>query len=479
VSSIPDHITFISLPSALAQFHHLPEHVPLRTDRLEEAREKGYPFAEGVSAMEEVLQANPQVPGSYLFRLFIDKWSRWRDAEKLLASGRLTEAIQTLVGILEIDPDCPLTCFQLGFCFRATDELEKSESFYKKALTLAPDAGWIYSNLGRTYQAMGQTRAAAEVYWKALEKLPNDLFVLEQLEALGEIVGLPPDEKEPGVRSYMKRVDYEDKIRKTLESLSDAGEILKLGWTALQGCLWDVAVSCFERIRSDFSEVTKAEDAELGLGIALLHLGREEEAERWLRGYLDKNPDSAAGHLNLFKAYLLLQEDERAWEEIQAAAMLSPGNHEVLQQLFAFFEKTGRDEEGMEILKCLERENPKVAAPLLLQAKFQDEKGDWKKAEELLREALRREPEEETVLLYYSSALGRRERFEDVIRLLQARKEKPTFSLTVNLVLALRRMGRGAEAQTLLEEFKDRKDVPSLDRLRAEVLRQELGKNVP
>ncbi len=474
---IPEDIAFVTLPKVLAEFHHLPEHVPVPADLAQEAREKGYPFAAGVKAMERVLAENPSVPGNYLFRLFTAKWPKWREAEAMLSAGRLAEAIHVLVGILETDPDCPLTCFQLGFCFRATGELEKSESFYKKALTLAPDVGWIHSNLGRTYQAMGDTERAAGAYWAALEHLPNDLFVIEQLEALGEIVAVPDAGDKPGERSFMKRDDYRTLIEKEMSATTDSSGFLSIGRRALRGRLWDPAVACFEKVREKAASPQETDEAELGLGIAHLHAGRAEEAERWLLGFLDRNPDSAVAHVNLFKVYLRTEHEELAWEQIRAAASLAPDDLDVLQQMFLFFENTGREEEGLEALRELAQEEPRAVAPLLLQAQHHDAKGDWALAETLLKQALKRSPESESVLAYYTAALGRLGRAKEAAALLAPLRPRLTFVLAVNLAVALRQSGNSAEAMKVLAEFKDRPNASSLDRMRAEVLMLEINKD--
>lgn len=478
MGQVPDGIAFVSLPKVLADFHHLPEHVPVPAAMAEDARKKGYPFAAGVLAMEEVLRADPDVPGNYLFRLFTSKWPRWKEAESMLAAGRLAEAIQVLVGLLEIDPDCPLTCFQLGFCFRATGELEKSESFYKKALTLSPDAGWIYSNLGRTYLAMNDPVRAAEAFWTALEKMPNDLFVIEQLESLGEIVAAPEPSDRPGERSYLKRADFLKSLEARLAATKDAKGYLSVGHEALRGRQWEKAVTCFEKARETAQSPSETDEAELGLGISHLHAGRAEEAERWLTGFLDRVPGSAVAHVNLFKTYLRLEDGERAWEEIRTAASLAPDDLEVLQQMFLFFENHAREEEGLAALRELEERHPSAVAPVLLQAQHHDAKGDWALAETLLKRALKRSPENEAVLAYYSAALGRLGRAKESAALLSPLRPKLTFTLAVNLAVALRQSGEGNEAVKVLAEFKDRPEVPALDRLRAEVLMNELGKGL-
>ena len=403
---VPPEITFISLPPALAQFHHLPLHVPVWIHREEVVQKKGYDFNEGAAVMEELLGAAPGVPGAYLYQLFVKKWPHLREVAPYFESGRIGEAISKLVEVLDIDPECPLTCFQLGYCFRATGELEKSESFYKKALRMAPAAGWIYSNLGRTYQAMGDKAKAAEVYWKALELLPGDHFVLEQLIYLGELFIIPTQgEKGDVSAAFVRRADYEKKMKEAVEKETKPEILAQFGWRLLRDRLTELACTCFEKARKlkgDFAE------ALLGLGTAHLVAGRTREAERNLLEYLDENPDSATAHFNLFKTYLAEGEMDLAWDEIQTAVKLDPARPEALKQLYYLFLQTGRKEEGLELLSQLALEHASNSAPLLVKAWALTEDQHWPEARQALDEALKRSPHDEEILLFLTSELGKR-----------------------------------------------------------------------
>jgi len=461
----------VTLPLALAQFHHLPTHVPVWIHKEKKAKEKGYDFNEGVGAMEALLEAAPQIPGAYLFQLFVRKWPKLMEVSPYFASDRIVEAIPLLVEVLNIDPECPLTCFQLGYCFRATGELEKSESFYKQALRMAPEAGWIYSNLGRTYQAQGNKEKAAQTFWEALRLIPGDHFVVEQLVNMGELFVLAgADEKGKETSLFVKRADYEKKMGEIMEKETQAGRLMGLGWKLLNDSLLDLALDCFEKAGATDDP---PRDLPLGLGIIHLQAGRFAEAEKCLCEYLDENPQSALGHLNLFKTYLAQDETDLAWDEIQTAVKLDPGRLEVLRQLFYFFRETERWEEGVDWLKELSQQNPTLSAPLLVIAQALVEKDQWPEAEETLREALNRTPHNEEILLYYSSELGRRGKREELIQLLEAGAEPLSFSLTLNLSLALSQSGRAKDGKKLMKDFMKRPDATLLEKERAEALLKE------
>ena len=468
---VPPEITFVTLPLALAQFHHLPTHVPVWIHKEKKAKEKGYDFNEGVGAMEALLEAAPQIPGAYLFQLFVRKWPKLMEVSPYFASDRIVEAIPLLVEVLNIDPECPLTCFQLGYCFRVTGELEKSESFYKQALRMAPEAGWIYSNLGRTYQAQGNKEKAAQAYWEALRLIPGDHFVVEQLVNMGELFVLAgADEKGKESSLFVKRVDYEKKMGEIMEKETQPGRLMGLAWKLLNDSLLDLALACFVK-----AGATGHPPRDLSLGIGIIHLqaGRFGEAEKCLCEYLDETPQSALGHLNLFKVYLAQDETDLAWDEIQTAVKLDPGRLEVLRQLFYFFRETERWEEGVDWLKELSQQNPTLSAPLLVIAQALVEKDQWPEAEETLREALNRTPHNEEILLYYSSELGRRGKREELIQLLEVGAEPLSFSLTLNLSLALSQSGRAKDGKKLMKDFMKRPDATLLEKERAEALLKE------
>lgn len=470
-SEVPPEITFIVLPKAIAEFHHLPLHVPVLMERQEEVEKKGYDFSEGVQVMERLLQASPAVPGAYLYQLFVRKWSKLMELNPYFAKGRIAEAIPKLIEILEIDPECPLTAFQLGYCFRVTGELEKSESFYRQALRMAPDAGWIYSNLGRTYRVMGDKPKAIEVFWKALKLLPGDQFVLEQLVELGELFIVPkPDSSEA---LFVKRPDYERKMKEAIEKESDIESLMGLGWKLLQDRLTDLACQSFQKVLEKDKQTS---DALLGLGTAYLEAARYKEADQILTDYLDENPQSVTGHLNLFKVYLAQNEEDLAWQEIQTAVLLDPNRLDALRQLYFLFLEADRQDEGMDWIEHLIDDVPSSFGPLLVKAWSLNEANQWEEAEEALKLALQRAPHNEEVLLFYTAELGRREKPDELINVILNEPEPRSLSLTINLVLAYTRTGHLAEAKKVLKEFLNRPDLPLEDKQKVKALLSEIEK---
>jgi tetratricopeptide (TPR) repeat protein len=475
-ADIPPEITFIALPEALSQFHHLPSHVPVWIHREQDVKTKGYDFEEGAHVMEELLKAAPRIPGAYLFQLFVKKWNKLKEVQPLIQARRIAEAIPFLMEILDLDPECPLTCFQLAYCFRKTAEFEKAEALYLKAARLAPQAGWIYTNLGRTYQALNNKVKAVEAYWRALELLPGDLYVMEQLVDLGELYASPSAQEDGRNQAFLRRSDYEKKMNQEIDRREKEDGLLELGWQLLKDKLANLSTRCFEKAQK-FSNA--AGEALLGMGVARLALGQYREAEDALVRFLDEHPESATAHLNLFKAYLALEEMDLAWDEIQTAVRLDPDRLEALQQLFFFFEQTQREEEGLEWMDRLGEQYPRSFAPFLVKAQYYAARDRWNEAEALLLRALKRSARNEEILLYYSAELGKRGLNQAIIDLLESQEGSLPFSLTINLSLAYRNAGKFSESQAVLKNYLQTPGLSPLVQERARVILRELEQETP
>jgi tetratricopeptide (TPR) repeat protein len=324
--------------------------------------------------------------------------------------------------------------------------------------------------LGRTYVLWDRPEEAKAEFWQALQLLPGDAFVLEQLEGLGELVRLSDAAEHPDTARYVKRAEFEKKVAAEVRKRTEPREVLNLGFSLLEDKLWDLAEECFERVRELDPD---ASPALLGLGVAHLHRGHPAEGERWLLEYLDREPESVSGHLNLFKVELALDHPEDAWEHLLTAVRLNPGHTGALEQLVRFLTDAGRAEEAVMRLGEIAKNHPELMPPWKLLAKLYNESGEhaeelkaWEKCIELASE----DPE---ILVGYTAALGADGRPEEVEKLLTPRAEKIPFELMVNLVVALGRMDKKTEARGVIKTYSERPDLGRTERQRVEEFMKE------
>jgi tetratricopeptide (TPR) repeat protein len=294
------------------------------------------------------------------------------------------------------------------------------------------------------------------------------------LIALGELFVVPGESKKGKLSAlFIKREDFEKKMREAVEGERDPENLVQLGWRLLQDRLNELACICLEKA---MGLQKRPKEALLGLGIAHLEAGRASKAEHFLLEYLDQNPDSATAHLNLFKAYLADGDMDLAWEEIQTAVRLEPNGLEGLKQIYYFFLQSDRKEEGLDWLDHLAGEHTALPGPLLVKAWALTEEQRWPEARQTLEEALRRSPHNEAILLTLTSEMGQRGEQEDLIHLLRGEPAPLPLTLTINLALAYGQTGRKVEGRKVLRAFLKRPGLTPLDKERVKALLQEFDK---
>ena len=204
-----------------------------------------------------------------------------------------------------------------------------------------------------------------------------------------------------------------------------------------------------------------------------LHRGHPSEAERWLIEYLDRDPDSVSGHLNLFKVELALDRPEEAWEHLLTAVRLNPSHAGAINQMVRFLIDVDRKDEAVSRLREIAKTHTESAAAVKALARLFEESGEGDEEHQAWEEAYRRAPDDPEVLVGYTASLGQRGKPEEVVKLLSPKAEKLPFELTVNLVVALGRLDRREEARRILKTFRSRPNLGHQDKERADDLLKE------
>jgi tetratricopeptide (TPR) repeat protein len=100
------------------------------------------------------------------------------------ALDRDKDAAKTYETAVRLDPDDPPVNINLGVVYfrigvtepdkdRRTEDLEKGRTYAEKAVELAPNHGFAWSNLGALYDALGDSYRAVGAYRKSIEIDPN------------------------------------------------------------------------------------------------------------------------------------------------------------------------------------------------------------------------------------------------------------------------------------------------------------------
>jgi Tfp pilus assembly protein PilF len=94
-------------------------------------------------------------------------------AGRLLAAGRLDDAIGSYRQILAMHPHHAVAGNGLGNALQRSDRFEDAIAAYRAALISRPDSVAIRANLGRALESAGRPREAIEELGKALERAPG------------------------------------------------------------------------------------------------------------------------------------------------------------------------------------------------------------------------------------------------------------------------------------------------------------------
>ncbi|MFU0761939.1 tetratricopeptide repeat protein [Staphylococcus pasteuri] len=88
---------------------------------------------------------------------------------QFIKEGQLEEALKALFDNIEEDPSITENYINAGIVLADVGEIEKSERFFQKAITIDSENGAIYYNLGNVYYNQGRYNEAIKLYQQAMK----------------------------------------------------------------------------------------------------------------------------------------------------------------------------------------------------------------------------------------------------------------------------------------------------------------------
>ncbi len=196
--------------------------------------------------------------------------------EAYLAGGNLVAALREFKKAELLNPDDPITLFDIGLVYYYRGRYEQAIEYFQKAIRMKPGYAPAINSLGNTYSAMGEWDKAIESY----ELIIEDPFYGTPHFALSNM----------GLAYYQKK-DFAQAERYLLEAL---------------------------KINPDFINALG------GLGVLYIDQGRYEEAVSRLERAVRKEPKVAQQYFELGRAYRAMKNNVRARAEFSRAAELAP-----------------------------------------------------------------------------------------------------------------------------------------------------------
>lgn len=251
------------------------------------------------------------------------------------------EAADLFDRLIEIDPSSSAAHYNLGLCFvRLKDDSRAAQKFRD---AIAQDSAYAeaHYNLGLALKRMGDPEGAVRHFERAVELRREEPAYRYNLALTLANAGRPRDAMEQYGAAATLEPDY-------------FPAIYNLAVTQYREGDYASALASFERAtRLDPESYV----AKYNLGLALLKLGRLEEAERALREALEFG-DTVEARYNLGLAAARQGRLEEAAEEYRAALRLDPKHVRSTERLAETLAALGDHERALERLALLQKLDP-------------------------------------------------------------------------------------------------------------------------
>lgn len=406
------------------------------------AQRRGQPRA----AMERLLRATTVDPG--------DPAARYNLAVVRHEAGEVEPAIEDLRRVLALEPAHLEAATNLAEWFLETGQPQAAETACRRAMVHLPEASTLWQALGEALRLQGDPGAAERALRRALALDPDNPATHNRLGVL--------------LKSERRFEEALECYRRGLElAPGDARLLNNRGLAAL-------AAGHLVRALVDFDAALAADpefgEARLNRCAALARLGRREEAETAIRGYLRQHPESERG-LALLAAVLSSERDPDRLAEAERCARRALMRREDLagawDTLGMVLAKRGQVEESLASGRRAVRLDPSRAEHVVHLADNLARTGRLDEAAEALRSGLRSLPEDTELNRQLGIVLIRKGDCESALAQLETRlAAHPQDQRAIaHRGVALQRLGRLDEASEYLgmDRFITRVRLQDLD----------------
>jgi tetratricopeptide (TPR) repeat protein len=314
-----------------------------------------------------------------------------------------------------------------------TGDLATADASFRKVLSIDPQAGPAYANLGVIAMRRHEWGGALNLLEKA-EKLDP------KMAGIRLNIGLVKYRREdytgaiPPLESVLRDQPNSTQARYLLglcelytERYADAVATLEPLWPTSSGdimYLYALGIAAHRANQKELDERAMLRLVEIGsdtpefhliLGKAYLNRGDSEQAIAQLQKAEAANPDLPYVHFGLGVAYMKNDNNEQSESELKKEIALEPNLPDAYEQLGELYLKLSRFDEAEKELRQALRLNPKMPASLFGLAKINMQRDKYQQALAAIDGALKLAPESQTVHFVRGRILlklGRREEAE-------------------------------------------------------------------
>lgn len=435
-------LVFIKIDEWMTGFYNLPDIMPMFSEDFEQLKEQNaaYDFEKGFQAVKYFLETAENPDPRY--ELFVKKWPHMSRLSDLIEKKKFSEAAKILDLLLKVDDLDPSSHFHQGFVAKRTGNYKRSIKEYNRCIELCPDEGpdlgMIYTNLARTYLEIADRENAVKTFRRALEVLPGDVFILEELAAIKEVFPVYTDPNRLESLIYMEKDSYVKSMKRIIQECHEPEKLYQFANILFGDDLFDESFEAVEK----FLE-TEQDDRRGRLLKCEIHRVRKEYdlAQGVIGDLLLSFPECPETCFVQSKILLESGKVDSGMEFLIKAMNLCPDFDDAVYLYYMILENEGRTGDAIEFIESLGNDYEESWVPFYEIACHYIRKNDLENSLEYLSRAYSRNPQSQKVLSALSGQLGNAGNHEDVIKILWEPYQQQLFTdhtLFWNLANALK-----------------------------------------
>ncbi len=324
-------------------------------------------YAEAVRVLQQAEVLSPQSPGIHHYL----GYAFWKQDQWAAAQTEFQKAHQ-------LDPKNPYTLYFLARIAQSTQHTEEAIRDYETVLALGPAIYDTNQRLGQLYADRGQLGKARDSIEAALKQTPWDSALYYQLGRIDQKTAHPAAAREEFASA---------------ERLKGASQVAVQHLLALDQAATNRQTGEVERLRAEIlAEASTDPEILESAGVLLARAGLYEQAREPLEHSVQLDPGSFEARCNLGLALLHLNLDRDAEASLLAASKLRPESAEVNRALAVLYVGQNRNAEAIERLRAANQESPGDAKVLSLLGQQYLQGRFVKEAIATLREAVKLDP---------------------------------------------------------------------------------------
>ena len=289
---------------------------------------------------------------------------------------RFDAAVADFAVVAKGSPDDPSATLALADAWNSAGNRPQAESLIRDVIKRFPQFGPGYVALANFYMVDLDPYKALEAIHQGQKALPDNVEL-----AIAEADILIREER------FTEAADLLEKLTK--RENTKAAALLRLAAVHANNKDYAKAIKAYDQLLALDANAMPAVEGRLRMHVAA---GEMDKALAFAeKRYADRPKDPMAA-LMVGEAALLNKNAPKAEKAFFQALELAPQWEQPAMRLAQLYAVTKRVDEGMAAVKGLMAKNPDAIVPAVLLASLQEEKKDWKGAEQTYRAILTKDP---------------------------------------------------------------------------------------